>query len=132
MDSRALFWRLTIELIPWSAGKCRQWPIPADLEIRHRLFKISHAMTGTLRSSAQALPPAVRLRPPGGTLQGFWLAVLAFPPEVLMLRDAFLFQQGLDGDALLAALRLDLFNLFSCKHISVCVSAAKLDVTYTN
>ena len=41
--------------------------------------------------------------------------------EVPVLRDSSLFQQLLDGDALLAALRLDLFDLFSCKHIlSLC------------
>ena len=51
----------------------------------------------------------------------FRLVVFAFPPEVLVLRDSFFFQKVLDGDALLAALRLDLFDLFSCKHIlSLC------------
>ena len=45
--------------------------------------------------------------------------VFAFPPEIPVIGNAFFLQQALDGDALLAALRLDLFNLFSCKHVSL-------------
>lgn len=60
------------------------------------------------------------------------LAVFTFPPEILAVGDAFFFQQALDGDAPLAALRLNLFDLFSCKYISVCVSATKLRLTYTH
>lgn len=43
--------------------------------------------------------------------------VLALPPEVLMGWDAFLFQKLLYREPFLAALRQDLFDLFSCKHI---------------
>ena len=78
-------------------------------------------MSGLFRVVVQPLLPAVLLRLPVGILQGFPVYVFAFPPEVLVLRDSFFFQQVLDGDALLAALRLDLFDLFSCKHIlSLC------------
>ena len=45
--------------------------------------------------------------------------VLSLPPEVLVLWNAFLFQQGL---------ALDLFDLFACKH-AVRISGAKLYTT---
>ena len=44
--------------------------------------------------------------------------VLPLPPEVLVLWNAFLFQQGLDCCPFLPGLALDLFDLFACKHVS--------------
>ena len=43
--------------------------------------------------------------------------VLPLPPEVLVLWNAFLFQQGLDCCPFLPGLALDLFDLFACKHV---------------
>ena len=45
--------------------------------------------------------------------------VLPLPPEVLVLWNAFLFQQGLDCCPFLPGLALDLFDLFACKHVSL-------------
>ena len=50
-------------------------------------------------------------------LRNFLIAVFPLPPEVLVLRNTSLFQQVLDRNTLLAALCLDFFDLFSCKHI---------------
>ena len=44
--------------------------------------------------------------------------VLPLPAEVLVLWNAFLFQQGLDCCPFLTGLALDLFDLFACKHVS--------------
>ena len=45
--------------------------------------------------------------------------ILPLPPEVLVLWNAFLFQQGLDCCPFLPGLALDLFDLFACKHVSL-------------
>lgn len=55
------------------------------------------------------------------SLLDFLLAVFPFPPKVLGIWNALLFQKVFDGNAPLATLLLNLFNLFSCKHIvSLC------------
>ncbi len=45
--------------------------------------------------------------------------ILPLPPEVLVLWNAFLFQQGLDCCPFLPGLALDLFDLFACKRVSL-------------